>query len=234
MKSNILIIGGLHGNETLGLELVKMLKKNPIEGINAIIGNPRAVKVASRFIESDLNRSFGKEFLGTYETKRAEWLKKQTESYDVVLDFHNTQTPRNNCCFVGFGSDKMLYDISMQLGMSECIQADYDCINKFCPNVLSIEISKDDLLDSPERWYEKLKTFSLGKNKVSRLNVYTFLRRVTWDEKNNYKLSNWQPFKPIAELDKQRLDVSGIIVPIFVGSRLTEYWATLLTKKETL
>jgi hypothetical protein len=234
MKNKVLVIGGMHGNEALGLELVTLLKKKPIKGVDAVIANPRAVKTKTRFTESDMNRSFGTEFMGSYETKRASWLKRKANKYELVLDFHNTQTPKNNSCFVGENCQSTLYDVAKNLGLSDCIIASYDCINKVCPNTLSIEISSGDQLDQAVMWYELLKKPSLVKKSVVRLNTYAYLKRVTWQEKEKFCFSDWQPFVPLNTRDKKQLGVSGIIVPIFIGSRLTQYWATLLKKKEVL
>lgn len=55
----ILVLGGMHGNERLGIDLVQLLQIKPIAGVDALIANPRAVARNVRFTESDLNRSFG-------------------------------------------------------------------------------------------------------------------------------------------------------------------------------
>lgn len=228
MKNTILVIGGMHGNETLGVDLVKILKKRPIAGIDVVIANPRAVRQNMRFTKSDMNRSFGGQFEDTYESKRAVWLEKRALDFALVLDFHNTQTPNNNCCFVGENCQTLLYQAAINLKLRQCVIADYDCINKVCPNTLSIEISSGDVFDNAVVWYNTLKAFSVDKKMGGTLNIYSFLKRVTWEEKDSLGLKDWQPFKPLDKKDKKLLGVGGIIVPIFVGSKLTEYWATLL------
>ncbi len=234
MKNTILVVGGMHGNESLGLGLVRLLKEKPIKGVDTLIANPKAVKLNLRFVESDMNRSFGGQFAGTYETKRAVWLKRKAAPYKLVLDFHNTQAPQNNCCFVGEKCRPQLYEAAKRLGLRNCIQANYDCVNKACSNTLSVEISIGDKTDNAALWHGKIKRLAAVEKTKNELVVYTFLRRVTWEEKAKLGLSGWQPFRPISDKEKKLLGVSGIIVPIFVGSKLTEYWASLLTKKETL
>lgn len=229
----VLVLGGMHGNEPLGIELVRLLQTKPIPGVEAVIANPRAVKVVKRFSESDLNRSFGNVFKGTYEWRRARQLKKLCQTYDLVLDFHNTQASNNNCTFVGPKSNSELLAVSQQLGLDRCIQVDYDCVNKYCPNALSIEISQGDKLDSSQYWYQQLKDLQDGRRKLQKqLQMYRFVRRVSWAEAKVNDFKSWQAFKPLTLGEKRALGLKGSVVPIFIGSTLTEYYATLLRKEK--
>lgn len=222
----ILVLGGTHGNESLGIRLVKLLMKQPVPGVAACIANPRAVRARRRFVESDLNRSFGSDFPGTYESRRASQLKKLCKEYDVVLDLHNTQAPGNNCAFVGENCNPQLFEVCKRLGLDLCVEATYDCINMACSNVLSIEISQDDSLDNAQYWYEQIQKLAQP------LNRYRFERRVTWNEARKLNVADWQPFQPLSQADKAALAVDGEIVPIFIGSTLTEYYATLIRKEK--
>ena len=229
----ILVIGGIHGNELLGVRVAELLKAQPIINVDTIIANPRAVERGVRFTQSDLNRSFGTQKVVTYEVERARKLQKLAAGYDIVLDFHNTQTPDNNCSFVGDNCDKTLYDATKTLGFSACIEATYDCINKYCPNVVSIEVSIGDRLDDPIVWYQKIIDLTERRSIGSRreLTLYRFARRVTWGEKEQYGISDWRPFRPLPPKDKESLGLVGDYAPIFIGSRLTEFYATLLTRE---
>ena len=40
----ILVIGGMHGNEMLGIDLVKSLQENPLENIDSVLANEEAIK----------------------------------------------------------------------------------------------------------------------------------------------------------------------------------------------
>ncbi|HEU4715358.1 MAG TPA: succinylglutamate desuccinylase/aspartoacylase family protein, partial [Candidatus Saccharimonadales bacterium] len=186
--------------------------------------------------ESDLNRSFGETYVGTYETKRAARLKKLAASYDVVLDFHNTQTPGNNCGFVGVGCDPRLYDVAKAVGFSMCVEATYDCVNKYCLNTISIEISVGDALDDPDVWYQKITALSAGMLPVPKkpLQLYRFSRRVSWEEKAVFGLENWRPFRQISTDEARRLGVKKQTVPIFIGSRFTSEYATLLSVERSV
>lgn len=231
----LLVLGGTHGNELLGIRLVESLQRDPLPGVDAVIANPLAVQRAVRFVETDLNRSFGDQPDDTWERRRAKELTDLFGKYDIVLDFHNTQTPANNCCFTGIDSDPRLYVVAAKLGLRHCIQATYDCLNKYSPNVLSVEISVDDRWDSVLYWRDMVRQITNGKvtRKQRALQVYRYARRVTWAEQQDFQLTGWQPFAKLALRETTLLGVSAGAVPIFIGSRLTEYYATLLEPVET-
>jgi hypothetical protein len=226
----ILVVGGMHGNERLGIDLVKLLRKKAIDGVDTYIANPRASRNNVRYIESDLNRSFGLQTKVTYETKRAKLMCKKVRDYDLVLDFHNTMTPQNNCSFVGVGCNKLLYRTSLALGLSNCVEATYDCINKYCPNTISIEISVGDSADNPNYWYDRMA--SISQANTGTVTVYRFFGRVTWDQKRATNTDDWRPFKQLNTSQSREFAAGLPVYPIFIGSRLTEYYATLLTKEK--
>lgn len=158
---------------------------------------------------------------------------QKTSQYDVVLDFHNTQTANNNCCFVGEDYDPMLGTICSQLGFSRLVEATYDCVNRYCRNTLSLEISEGDGLDSAEVWRDLIQAIGNEPPKNSKpVKKYRYLQRITWQKKEQFNLGGWRPFVQLSADDKNRLCVKGEIVPIFVGSKLTEFYATLLEYKE--
>jgi hypothetical protein len=228
----VLVIGGMQGNEPLGIELVALLNNNSIAGIDTVIANPHAVTQNTRYVESDLNRSFGSLYKGTYETERAKELVMLAKRYDIVLDFHNTQTADNDCGFVGPDAQPTLLDAAKALDVTRCVIAPYDCINRLCRNALSIEISLTSRRNIAQYWHSKLEGMLATSQPSTALKLYRYERRITWQEKNELKLTEWYPFRPLAELDKKRLGVNGIIVPIFIGSRYTEYYATLISLEQ--
>src|SRR3989344_9696648 len=56
------------------------------------VGNPRAAAEGKRFIDHDLNRSFGRKRYG-YEGQRATELEPMLRSADYLLDVHSTLKP---------------------------------------------------------------------------------------------------------------------------------------------
>lgn len=96
----VVIMGGLHGNEPIGVMVIealkKLLKPQKIKGeIYLILGNPQAYKANKRFIDCDLNRifhlNFGKK-LNT-EEKRALEIAPILKKANYLLDIHSTQKP---------------------------------------------------------------------------------------------------------------------------------------------
>jgi aspartoacylase len=108
MIKNVAITGGTHGNELTGVYLVKKWQKNPqlIErtGFKTIteLMNKEAIKEVRRYIDHDLNRSFGlsdllNNRLDGYEAKLAKELntmlgKKGSDApnVDFIVDLHTT------------------------------------------------------------------------------------------------------------------------------------------------
>ena len=105
----IAIVGGTHGNERSGVELVRLWEKRPEllrrPGLNVTttLGNPRACEANRRYLERDLNRCFAPEVLdapssGVLEEDRARELnaligpRGSDRMPDLCLDLHNTSS----------------------------------------------------------------------------------------------------------------------------------------------
>jgi succinylglutamate desuccinylase len=106
MIRKVAIVGGTHGNELLGIYLVKkwqefpeLLYRESFECLT-LISNPSAVAINQRYVDRDLNRCFGNEDLAdekltSYEDRRAKELAiqlgpKNQPIADVILDLHTT------------------------------------------------------------------------------------------------------------------------------------------------
>lgn len=105
---NTVIIGGTHGDERVGVEVVKKLnewlslKKDFYGSITCVFGNPKAIELRQRGTTSgrDLNRYFIDEDLqatptenDTYDLIRARELSDVLRKADIVLDIHGTSSP---------------------------------------------------------------------------------------------------------------------------------------------
>jgi succinylglutamate desuccinylase len=119
VKNKILVIGGLHGDEPLGIDLVNLFRDKPISGIDGIFGNPMATATKSRYIDKDLNRVFPGILTGCVEEIRAFQIMELSKNYDIVLDIHNTTSPNNDCGFVGGGHTIDTLKISKALGLNK-------------------------------------------------------------------------------------------------------------------
>lgn len=231
--SKILVIGGLHGNEPLGLEVCKKLEKLNAPGIDVLYGNPEAIKKNIRFVDEDLNRCFPGDSEGSVEARRAAQIMQAAQGYDIVIDFHNTHCPDNDCTFVGSQS-KVIAQLPAFLGLNRVVMADaYDSINKYIDGCLSVEISLSSPLFDIDYWVQQmlsLKEFEPTKN-YGKLQTYEFVYRITRQEQNKYKFPNWEAFKPIQSKEVKSLPIEyvGELYPIFVDDVYTPYnYAALL------
>lgn len=102
----VAVVGGTHGNELSGVELVKRWLRRPeFESFESLevqchLGNEQAIDVCRRFIDSDLNRCFSRSKLAqrleNYEARRARELNEllgprfSEKAVDLCIDLHNT------------------------------------------------------------------------------------------------------------------------------------------------
>lgn len=224
----LLVIGGMHGNEPLGIEIVRRLRKQPVGNVDAILANQSAVAKNCRFVDADLNRSFpGDCGSKEYEPHRANELLKMCGNYDVVLDFHNTHCPGNDCGFVGGAAAQSLYDVSAWLGLKRIIVADYDCINKYAPNCLSVEISLDSPEMQVERWLKRIGELASldAPPRAEEIEKFRFVYRMTLEDRDRLQLpaKNLRAFEPICEELATAMGVAGPAYPIFVADVYTPY-----------
>lgn len=224
----ILVIGGMHGNETLGLEVVKLFQDNPVLAVDTLLANEQAIDANCRFVGQDLNRSFpGDSKSAKYELKRASEILKIARKYDVVLDFHNTFCPDNDCGFIGETATEILNDVAWVLGLDKVIVADYDCINKASNNCLSVEVSLDSELNNAKLWYERILMLSRLDTISTKSNVqkFRFVYRMSIEDKERLRLDNQnlRAFQPLSEKLSSAMGVNAPAYPIFIGDNFTPY-----------
>lgn len=164
LKSNpkILLVGGVHGDETTGIDLVQKLEQKPIPNITPLLGNPAAVKKRKRFFETDLNRSFGKIPISR-EEKLAAQISQQLGNYDLVLDFHNTESVGTNCAIVTCQPSLLHYFLAHYFGFEKIVimPPSGSLIHQAGQNAISLEISNSDQARfSVDYFYEKLVDFT--------------------------------------------------------------------------
>lgn len=150
----IAIFGGTHGNELVGVEVVKALRKykplSPHHTYETFIGNPKAIEHQTRYIDSDLNRAFGKNARPHgYEATRAQELESEIRGkFDLIIDLHTTTTnmgltailnnshplTQQTCCLLKskFANLKLIQEIEL----------DDDCchLGRLAPAGVTIEV----------------------------------------------------------------------------------------------
>ena len=109
---NILILYQTHGNETIGKDIVELLKityPNITELCDFVVGNPKAADKNIRFTECDLNRvAPGNINSNLYEERRASELISLFESYKYIIDIHETLSSDDIMLIIPNNSDAHL------------------------------------------------------------------------------------------------------------------------------
>jgi hypothetical protein len=224
----VLVIGGMHGNEPLGIKLIEFLQKADYKNIDGVYANKLAIEGNCRFMTSDLNRSFPGDIQSCdYEPKRAAELLELCSRYDLVLDFHNTHFSGNDCSFVGQNSNQGLFDVSAYLRLRRVVVADYECINKYAPNCISVEISLDSERNDIEYWRRLIVRLSKLETVKSSTTIekFKFVYRMTLDDKVELGLEkrNFTAFEAIDDSLAKKLGVASPAYPIFVADDYTPY-----------
>lgn len=80
------IVVCLHGNEPLGLDVIKKIDSN----IPTFVGNPLALKKNVRFLEVDMNRCFPGKINGKHEEKEACNLLEKVKGFKYLIDIHSS------------------------------------------------------------------------------------------------------------------------------------------------
>lgn len=102
MKKEILIIAATHGDEKIGIETMRELKKRKLQNFcDFLIANPRALKSKKRFMEKDMNRSYpGNKYSPYYEERLAYKNLLVAKNYRYVIDIHEADKSRNDFVIV--------------------------------------------------------------------------------------------------------------------------------------
>lgn len=97
MNPNVVILGGVHGNEVCGIRALKTIQSWPIVRgtLRVVLANPRASALGVRYTESNLNRQFYESgaVRDSYEYGRRQMLEPILCQADILLDLHASNTP---------------------------------------------------------------------------------------------------------------------------------------------
>lgn len=104
---DLTITGSIHGNERAGLAVLNHLLDLLASGLVNIpfklalaVGNPKALLQNIRYVEKDLNRSFGAQSSGAWESLRARDLEAFLSQTQYYLDIHQTTEPSERPFFI--------------------------------------------------------------------------------------------------------------------------------------
>jgi hypothetical protein len=167
---NIRIVAGQHGNE-----------KGPVRALEASgmpfeLGNPKAFKKNVRFIDQDLNASYGVSS-DMYESVRAQELLQKISPMEVVIDFHTTSAKGPPFVIL---TDKAMIPLAKRTGLTHAVLMTHNIKNGHALiNVrdgISIEISGYDSEESFETTVSVLDYLKSGKTSV--LQLYEVFDRI--------------------------------------------------------
>jgi len=180
-KKKILVVGGLHGDESSGVDLVRRLRKNIPKDTTVVIANPDAVKKNIRFVETDMNRSFAVEVPVSLEEKVAAKLKSKVLDHDVVIDVHNTKAEGTTCAITVCKPSKLHFYLANHFGFDKLvIMPPSGSLISVCPDrAVSLEIETGRRMEfSTAYLMEKIKTLGSKVDEKKQLEIYRFINRV--------------------------------------------------------
>lgn len=173
----MLLIYCLHGDEVVTEEVaLKVSKKKP--EVNILLGNLKARKKQVRYIETDLNRSFG---IGqeSMESKRAEDLKEQlnSSSHKLIIDLHTTKAEMSPCVIV---TDLNQLNLAGKIGIERVIYMTPEfssgaSLIENIENSISLEFHPDK--ESKTTVCNKILQIQPNKNVITAFEVY-FLKEI--------------------------------------------------------
>ena len=92
-NKKFLIITATHGDEGFSTPVIKRLQKEFPDKFEVDIGNPKALKVKKRYLDSDLNRVAPGEKASTdYEKNRAWEINNLANKYQFTIDIHGASS----------------------------------------------------------------------------------------------------------------------------------------------
>ena len=150
------LIGGVHGDEPLGVEVVRRIQEQGKDAFRneceALIAHPEALLRRQRFMDFDLNRCFGavQNIPRGVEQKRSLFLRDKLEGrFDFLLDFHTTTSSMGITLILTSTTDILsrkaalyLKQKNPQINILQSLSLDGACpyINRLAPSSLTVEV----------------------------------------------------------------------------------------------
>ena len=162
--SRVAIVGGTHGNELTGAYLIKKfehfpsLVQRPTFETLTLLGNPRAFKIGTRYVEKDLNRCFlatdlNNPHLSTYEDHRAKEISQilgseENNQVDFVIDLHSTTSNMGLTVILGQEENPLVLELVAYLtSVNPSVKIfrwsntqNNSFLRSLCPQAIAIEV----------------------------------------------------------------------------------------------
>ncbi|MCD4705120.1 succinylglutamate desuccinylase/aspartoacylase family protein [bacterium] len=228
-NQKILFITLTHGNEAIGLNVIKKLKKINLKNqFNYIIANPLAFSENKRFINSDLNRIFPGKKNGNYEQKRAKKIIKIGKKYNYIIDLHGSVS--NTGIFIiitKLTKDNLLLALKFNIqriviwpGADETTGS----LSTFMPIGIEIESGFKNDPKIENQLKNKLINFldqdinrtQLDEKEINKKDIFLVTGKLNKKNKKPSKLKNW-------------IKVNNYY-PLFVGGQYKNIWCYKLKK----
>lgn len=152
----ILLLGSQHGDELLGEQLYAYIKDNYsflLTHVTYKLANPKAHNASLRYVETDMNRSYGQSHNRSYEEKRAKIILKYINdgSFDIILDLHTTkciQQPSLIVASLNQANRQLVgaFDIKHVVVMR--LELVHHSLIGVCPKAISFEVHASDVNNS--------------------------------------------------------------------------------------
>lgn len=237
----ILITGGIHGDEPIGIEVAKFFEK----GRNSILGlvcNPKALRENKRFIETDLNRSFGVNKPISLEENRARKISEIVKNFDLIIDLHNTKACGTTCAIVVNKPNDLQLLLAKYFSFDKVVimPSSGSLISKKPNKSISLEVADDSLKKFSGKFFiEKIEALNerlgVSDNLKKCLRIYSFINRVqkTTLERMSIKKTDLSNFKKITNAQNKKFCLGkGDYYPIFLKDKDEEVAFTLVKEIE--
>lgn len=148
-SGDILIIGGVHGDEPCGwkglTEFYRENYTNLTRPVTFLLANPHAAFAEKRYIDTDLNRQFGSEHTPDeehHEVTLASRISNIIDEFDLVISLHATQSTDEPFALFGPPVSKQALQLLQRAGISKTVslprEAQYGSLISY-PQVLEFE-----------------------------------------------------------------------------------------------
>jgi aspartoacylase len=212
-KVKIVVLGGTHGNEFTGVEVINNLKSNPVNDAvhdyELIFSSPKSYENKSRYIDYDLNRSFGTDGKAFgYEKTRAEEIRNQvSDKFDFLIDLHTTTSNMGLTVILNYKNDLTLNaacflkskfpDLKIIMGSEDGSRSPF--IGSLCSAGLTIEVGpiannlvKADLVFTCQQMVEELLRWDFEEDFMeSEIEVFQTTESYYYPEGNWYLHPNF-------------------------------------------
>ena len=168
---NIQLITGIHGDERMPiLALVSV-------GVDQLIANKQALAINKRFVEKDMNASFGTKG-NSHEEKEARKLLRKIDKDKLVVDFHTNQSMSDPFVII---VDKKMLPLASSLGIPRVVYMKYN-VKKGHSLInyrdgVSIEVGKHDTCGSFKTTLRVLENLK-GRRKKRKVTLYKVFGKI--------------------------------------------------------